>query len=72
MIFKIMKFFLEAMIWTLYLIGYCASANFLTSLDISDVETVWTWGDKRPPHKKTEKTRDFEQKISIRNMVEIA
>ena len=21
----------------------------LTSLDISDVDTVWTWGDKRPP-----------------------
>ena len=29
-------------------------------------------GDKRPPHKKTENTRDFEKKISIRNMVEIA
>ena len=28
--------------------------------------------DKRPPHNKTEKTRDFEKKISIRNMVEIA
>ena len=25
-----------------------------------------------PPQKKTEKTRDFEKKISIRNMVEIA
>ena len=21
----------------------------LTSLDISDVDTVWTWGDKLPP-----------------------
>ena len=21
----------------------------LTSLDISDVDTVWAWGDKRPP-----------------------
>ena len=29
-------------------------------------------GDKRPPHKKTEKTRDFGKKISNRNMVEIA
>ena len=44
----------------------------LTSLDISDVDTVWTWGDKRPPHKKREETRDFEEKNSIRNMVEIA
>ena len=36
----------------------------LTSLDISDVDPVWTWGDKRPPpHKKTEKTRDFEKKL---------
>ena len=36
---------------------------FLTSLDISDVDPVWTWGDKRSPHKKTEKTRDFEKKL---------
>ena len=35
--------------------------SILTSLDISDVETVWTWGDKRPPQ-KTEKTRYFEEK----------
>ena len=34
----------------------------LTSLDITDVDTVWTSGDKR----------DFEKKIIIRNMVEIA
>ena len=30
-------------------------------------------GDQRPPHKKkTEKPRDFEKKISNRNMIEIA
>ena len=23
--------------------------RILTSLDISEVNTVWTWGDKRPP-----------------------
>ena len=34
----------------------------LTSLDISDVDTVWTWGTNVPPQ-KTEKTREFEKKI---------
>ena len=49
------------------------SLHLLTSLDISDVDTVWTRGGQTsPPHKKTEKTRDFAKKISIRNMVEIA
>ena len=43
----------------------------LTSLDISDVDTVWTRLSPPLPQ-KTEKTRDFEKKISIRNMVEIA
>ena len=54
--------------------GYFSRTTFgiLTSLDISDVVTVWTWEDKRPPAKKTEKTGDFEKKISIRNMAEIA
>ena len=27
----------------------------LTSLDISDVDPVWTWGDKRPPPTKKQK-----------------
>ena len=26
--------------------------SLLTSLDISEVNTVWTWGDKRPPTDK--------------------
>ena len=29
-------------------------------------------GQTSPPQKKTEKTRDFEKKISIQNMAEIA
>ena len=31
------------------------TAMGLTSLDISDVDPVWTWGDKRPPPTKKQK-----------------
>ena len=35
----------------------------LTSLDISDVDTVWTWWGQTSPPQKTGKTRDFEKKL---------
>ena len=57
--------------WNIVLKSFFFTIND-TSLDISDVDTVWTWGDKRPPHEKTGKNSWFWKKNSIRNMGEIA